>query len=150
VFEMLPEGIGKSLFWVWLVAYITTGTAFPGFGIPAREPGLVVLVLTEDDWSKDVRPRLELAGADLGMIKVICTDTDGSVSQALFCVFSSLSSWKTRCGDMPRMRAASLPVSPACLRSATVRRDRAAAWVWPAAASWTARRASRACSSSGP
>jgi hypothetical protein len=74
------EGIGKSIFWVMLVAHITTGKPFAGFGIPTREPQCVVLVLTEDDWSKDVRPRLELAGADLGMIKVICSEKDGSGS----------------------------------------------------------------------
>jgi hypothetical protein len=74
------EGIGKSLFWVLLVAHITTGKPFVEFGIPAREPELVVLVITEDDWSKDVRPRLELVGADLSMIKVICEEKDGSGS----------------------------------------------------------------------
>ena len=74
------EGIGKSLLWVWLVAFITTGKPFPAFGIPAREPGHVVIVVTEDDWASTVRPRLEVAGADLAMVRVICTDTDGSGS----------------------------------------------------------------------
>ena len=67
------EGIGKSLLWVLLVAHITTGASFPGFGIPSRDPGRAVLVLTEDDWSTVVRPRLEIAGADLNRIEVICT-----------------------------------------------------------------------------
>jgi AAA domain len=74
------EGIGKSLLWVLLVAHITTGKPFEGFGIPAREPGLVVLVITEDDWSTAVLPRLEAVGADLNMIKIICTEQDGSGS----------------------------------------------------------------------
>src|SRR3712207_6851342 len=43
-----PEGIGKSLFLVWLTALVTTGQPFPQFGIPARAPQNVVLVLTED------------------------------------------------------------------------------------------------------
>ncbi|CPX22354.1 Uncharacterised protein [Mycobacteroides abscessus] len=72
------EGIGKSLFWVWLVAFITTGKAEPKFGIPARAPGRVTLVITEDDWSTTVLPRLIVAGADLGLITVICTERDGS------------------------------------------------------------------------
>ena len=72
------EGIGKSLLWVWLVAYITTGKPFPQFGIPAREPGHVIIVITEDVWASTVRPRLEVAGADLDYIRVICTDDDGS------------------------------------------------------------------------
>ena len=66
------EGIGKSLFWVWLVAYITTGKPAVAFGIPKREPGLVFVVVTEDGWRDIVRPRLEVVGADLSMIKVIC------------------------------------------------------------------------------
>ncbi|MFF0607764.1 AAA family ATPase [Nocardia tengchongensis] len=73
-----PEGIGKSLWTIWLVAVITTGKPFHGFGIPHREPRAVVLVLTEDDWSTVVRPRLEVAGADLNYVRVICTDSDGS------------------------------------------------------------------------
>lgn len=72
------EGIGKSLLWVLVVAHVTTGRALPAFGIPTRNPGRVMLVITEDDWSTCVRPRLELAGADLSMVQVICTDKDGS------------------------------------------------------------------------
>lgn len=74
------EGIGKSLFWVWVVAAVTTGKAVPEFGIPEREPLHVVLVVTEDDWSEEVRPRLELVEADLSMITVICAEKDGSGS----------------------------------------------------------------------
>ncbi|WP_197481770.1 AAA family ATPase [Rhodococcus sp. HS-D2] len=73
-----PEGIGKSLFLVWLAAIVTTGKPFPQFGIPARDPRDVVLVLTEDDWSTIARPRLEAAGADLNRIVVLCEDSDGS------------------------------------------------------------------------
>ncbi|GAB4671359.1 AAA family ATPase [Mycobacterium avium] len=72
------EGIGKSLFWTWIVAAVTTGKAHPEFGIPAREPAYVIIVCTEDDWTTVVRPRLEVAGANLDLISVICTDEDGS------------------------------------------------------------------------
>lgn len=72
------EGIGKSLFWVYLAAAITTGKPLLEFGVPARDPGHVVVVVTEDDWSTTVRPRLEVAGADLAMVRVICADEDGS------------------------------------------------------------------------
>jgi AAA domain/Toprim domain len=75
-----PEGIGKSLLWVWLVAFITTGKPSPEFGIPARDPARVLLILTEDDWSTEVLPRLLVAGADISMIDVICTQVDGSGS----------------------------------------------------------------------
>jgi hypothetical protein len=63
---------------VLIVAAVTTGKALPEFGIPARAPQHVLLVITEDDWSTDVRPRLELAGADLHYISVLCDRQDGS------------------------------------------------------------------------
>lgn len=72
------EGIGKSLLWVWIVSAITTGKPLPEFGIPPRDPLPVIVVATEDDWSTTVRPRLEVAGADLDLVSVICTEPDGS------------------------------------------------------------------------
>jgi hypothetical protein len=72
------EGIGKSLLWVWIAAAVTTGKALPAFGIPAREPGDILLAITEDDWCTTVLPRLEVAGADIGRVHVICIDADGS------------------------------------------------------------------------
>ncbi|WP_235659166.1 AAA family ATPase [Mycobacteroides abscessus] len=74
------EGIGKSLFWVWIVAAVTTGKPLPEFGIPARDPQHVRLIITEDDWSTEVLPRLELADADLDYVSVICANRDGSGS----------------------------------------------------------------------
>ena len=49
------EGIGKSLFWVWVVAAVTTGggrVLFPEFGIPKRDPRAwsCLGAITEDDW----------------------------------------------------------------------------------------------------
>jgi 5S rRNA maturation endonuclease (ribonuclease M5) len=72
------EGIGKSLFWTLVVAAITTGKSLPECGIPPRDPALVVIVVTEDDWQTTVLPRLIVAGADLNMIRVICTEDDCS------------------------------------------------------------------------
>ena len=72
------EGIGKSLMWVWLTAAVTTGKPLPEFGIPARTPEDVVIVITEDEWSSTVLPRLTVAGADIDRVHVICTDDDGS------------------------------------------------------------------------
>ena len=72
------EGIGKSLFWVWIVAAVTTGKPLPEFGIPVRPAANVIVTCTEDDWTETVRPRLEVAGADLEMVQVICTEEDGS------------------------------------------------------------------------
>jgi hypothetical protein len=74
------EGIGKSTWWAWLVAHVTTGRACMDYGLPAREAQNVVLSITEDDWSSVVLPRLTVAGADLDRIRVFCTDPDGSGS----------------------------------------------------------------------
>lgn len=73
------EGIGKSLLWVHIAAAVTTGKPLPEFGIPARDPGRVLVVHTEDEWSFTIRPRLEVAGADVdNMVDVLCTERDGS------------------------------------------------------------------------
>lgn len=77
------EGLGKSLLWVWITAAVSTGKPVPEFGIPARNRGHVLIAaITEDDWCSTVRPRLEVAGADLSMISVICIDDDGSGAPA--------------------------------------------------------------------
>jgi len=72
------EGIGKSLFWVWVVAAITTGKPLPEFGIPTRDARHVRLIITEDDWATDVRPRLELAGVDLDYVSLVAAQNDGT------------------------------------------------------------------------
>lgn len=72
------EGIGKSMLWVWLFAALTTGKGLEEWGIPAGDPQHCVAVVTEDDWSSTVRPRLEVAGADLDYVSVICEEKDGS------------------------------------------------------------------------
>ncbi|WP_032407827.1 AAA family ATPase [Rhodococcoides fascians] len=77
------EGIGKSLFWTWLAGHITNGTPSDDFGIPARAPQDVLVIVTEDEWSTTVRPRLEIVGADLNRITVVCADADGSGASVL-------------------------------------------------------------------
>ncbi len=72
------EGIGKSLFWVWLITYVTTGKPCAEYGIPSREPQHVFLALTEDDWATAVRPRLEVSGADFDHVHIVCVEPDGS------------------------------------------------------------------------
>ena len=72
------EGIGKSLFWVRVAEPVTTGKPWLDYGIPARDPGHVFVVATEDDWATSVLPRLEVAGVDLDFVHVICAEEDGS------------------------------------------------------------------------
>jgi hypothetical protein len=73
------EGIGKSLWTDYVSAVLTTGRPAPDLGIhQAQSPQHVVLIVTEDNWSSDVLPRLKVAGADLDYISVVCTEDDGS------------------------------------------------------------------------
>lgn len=73
-----PEALGKTQFWIWIAAAVTTGTARPEFGIPARDPEYVIIVATEDDWSTDLLPRLEVAGVDLAYVRLFAYEDDGS------------------------------------------------------------------------
>jgi len=52
------EGIGKSTYWVHLVAYLT------------RLGYIVVIIITEDGWEDTSRPRLEAANANLDNILI--------------------------------------------------------------------------------
>jgi hypothetical protein len=60
------EGTGKGLYWCYLAAQLTHG------GQP------VTVVATEDAWEHIIRPRLEAAGADLGMVHTIVANEEGS------------------------------------------------------------------------
>jgi AAA domain len=63
-------GLGKSTVTTDLAARITVGKAMPD-GSGGGEPGAVVLLSAEDGLADTIRPRLELAGADLDRVTVI-------------------------------------------------------------------------------
>jgi hypothetical protein len=71
------EGIGKSLWAIRAASSITTGTPWGPFTI-GNDPADAVLIATEDGWEDTVRPRLEVAGADLDHLHVLCVDEDGT------------------------------------------------------------------------
>jgi RecA-family ATPase len=58
------EGIGKSLWSIRAVASITTGHPWGPFTSPS-DPADAILIATEDGWEDTIRPRLEVASADL-------------------------------------------------------------------------------------
>lgn len=58
------EGIGKSTWWVYVVAKLTQGGH------------LVVLIITEDGWEDTVRPRMEAAGVNLDNVILLNTAED--------------------------------------------------------------------------
>lgn len=73
------EGIGKSLWTIRAAAVISSGVPWGPFTITA-DPADVILIATEDGWSDTIRPRLEVAGADLDRIHVLCESPDGVTS----------------------------------------------------------------------
>lgn len=71
------EGIGKSLWTIRAMSCVTTGQAWGPFAITDR-PADVVLIATEDGWSDTIRPRLEVAGADLSKLHMLAEERDGT------------------------------------------------------------------------
>jgi nicotinamidase-related amidase len=71
------EGIGKSLWTIRAIASITTGKPWGPFTI-ASDPVDVILIATEDGWSDTIRPRLEVAEADIDRVYVFSQSTDGT------------------------------------------------------------------------
>jgi hypothetical protein len=74
------EGIGKSMLAIRALACVTTGKPWGPFTI-AGEPRDAIIIATEDGWEDTVRPRLELAGADVNnRIHVFSEDDNGEGS----------------------------------------------------------------------
>jgi hypothetical protein len=71
------EGIGKSLWTIQAIASITTGKSWGPFTITS-EPADGILIATEDGWEDTIRPRLEVASADLDRVHVLCAGDDGT------------------------------------------------------------------------
>jgi hypothetical protein len=71
------EGIGKSLFTIRAMATVTTGKPWGPFRI-TDAPADVVLIATEDGWSDTIRPRLEVADADLSRLFLLSAENDGT------------------------------------------------------------------------
>jgi hypothetical protein len=71
------EGIGKSLWVIRAITSITTGEPWGPFTIKS-DPADAILIATEDGWEDTIRPRLEVAGADLDRVHVLCADDDGT------------------------------------------------------------------------
>jgi hypothetical protein len=71
------EGIGKSLWTIRAMASVTTGKAWGPFTITG-DPEDVILIATEDGWSDTIRPRLDVAEADLERLYVFSEKDDGT------------------------------------------------------------------------
>ncbi|MGO9152269.1 AAA family ATPase [Mycobacterium sp.] len=71
------EGIGKSLWAIRATTSVTTGKSWGPFTI-SSDPADAILIATEDGWEDTIRPRLEVARADLDRVHVLCADDDGT------------------------------------------------------------------------
>lgn len=72
-------GIGKSTFHSWLIANVTRGTLE---GESYGKPKSVIVVVTEDSYSRTVAPRLLAAGADLQRVyRVDAITAEGDVAR---------------------------------------------------------------------
>ena len=71
------EGTGKSAFWIWLAAHVTTGKPCEEFGIGSREPLTVVAIPTEEGWADILKPRLIVAGANEQYFRFFGIGSDG-------------------------------------------------------------------------
>jgi AAA domain-containing protein len=56
---------------------MATGNSWGPFTI-AADPADAILIATEDGWEDTIRPRLEVAGADLDRVHALCADNDGT------------------------------------------------------------------------
>jgi hypothetical protein len=66
-------GEGKSTIVADLIARLTRGTDWPD-GAAVGEPGAVLYVTKEDDPATQVRPRIEVAGGDVGRVLFVAAD----------------------------------------------------------------------------
>ncbi len=73
------EGIGKSLWAIRALASVSNGRPWGPFTIGA-DPAPAFLIATEDGLADTIRPRLEVAGANLENIHVLCEDPEGNGS----------------------------------------------------------------------
>ena len=68
------EGLGKSVFWAWLIARLTRGQLS---GEWRGQPVNVLIVAGEDGIADTWRPRLDLAGAQLDRVSFLNLDVLG-------------------------------------------------------------------------
>lgn len=76
-------GVGKSLVVTEFVAQITRGGEIPGWGSVIGGPQSCLILMNEDDVADTIRPRLEKAGANLGLVHILRGIKEGDVKRAI-------------------------------------------------------------------
>lgn len=65
------QDTGKSTLTLYMAAQVSTGGVWPGPPAEKAEKGVVVILTTEDDANRTIKPRLEAAGADMSNVVTI-------------------------------------------------------------------------------
>jgi AAA domain len=99
------EGIGKSLFLVWLAAHLTRGT-LPG--VHEGTPKAVLYAASEDSWERTIAPRLHVAGADLDMVYRVDIEEEGDLIMPLTLPIDCAALER----EIPKLGAAMLALDP--------------------------------------
>lgn len=68
-------GTGKGIYYSQMISAVTTGKPNDFFPDPPKAPGKVLILSGEDDPRKVLRPRLLAAGADLGRVEVVTSES---------------------------------------------------------------------------
>jgi putative DNA primase/helicase len=84
-------GLGKSLIGIHMAATVSTGGEWP-CGEGRAKAGCVVFITAEDNAADTVRPRLEVAGANLKRIHIIDAHRDGYTGLRPFNLMADLES----------------------------------------------------------
>jgi putative DNA primase/helicase len=66
-----PQGSGKSMLFIDIIAHVTTGKDWPDGAKNTLGPRKVLLASTEDDENDTIIPRLMAAGADLNNVTIL-------------------------------------------------------------------------------
>lgn len=75
------KAVGKTSVLASVAAHVSGGTTFPG--APHRHGRRVVWLAGEESWGRDVRPRLEAAGANVGWVGDLRTPLQGTETRRL-------------------------------------------------------------------
>ena len=60
------------------------------------DPADAILIATEDGWEDTIRPRLEVASADLHRVHVLCANDDGTGTPPSLMTCQHCGAWESR------------------------------------------------------
>jgi RecA-family ATPase len=97
-------GLGKSFLTLWLASLLSRGGAFPDRPGEPIEPGETILLSAEDDVNDTIRPRLDVAGADVSRVFALTTGATADGSFAPFDLTTDIPGLEEILGQKPDVR----------------------------------------------